>query len=100
MLAHCGEELDSCKGTIGDQDDVAAGKPAPDLQRGLPCPVDQCLWGSQFVRVEALGGCEHRKEWQRHDAISHGTCTSNREESQRRPRTLTQCPSEERTGSL
>src|SRR5215468_690099 len=62
MVAHRGEELDSRKCAIGDEDDVAARKPAADLQGGLPRPVDQRLGRSQFACVEALGGCEHCEE--------------------------------------
>jgi hypothetical protein len=62
ILAHRSEELDSRECTIGDQDNIAVGKPAADLQSGLSRPVDQRLGGSQFACVEALRGCEHREE--------------------------------------
>src|SRR5262245_33421451 len=63
MFAHCGEEFDGRKCTVGNHDDIAVGQPAAYLQGGLPRPIDQCLGSPQFARVEALGGCEQSEEW-------------------------------------
>src|SRR5262249_44359170 len=69
VLTHCAEEFDCCKSAIGDQDDIALGKPAADLWGGLSCPIDECLWCPQLGCIEVFGGCQQSEEWQRHDAV-------------------------------
>jgi len=62
MVAYCGKEFDGRKCTVGDQDDVAIGQPAADLQGGLPRPINQRLGSPQFACIEALGGCQQGQE--------------------------------------
>ena len=57
-VADGGKELDGCKRAVSDQDDIAIGKPAMDLQRGLTSPIEQRLGGSLLVGIEAFGGSE------------------------------------------
>lgn len=42
MIADRGEEFEGCKRAVGDQDNIAVGEPAMDLQCGLarPMPID------------------------------------------------------------
>ena len=68
MLADGGEELDCSKCTVGDQDDVTVGKPAMDLQDGLPGPIDYGLVFAWLTFIEPFGGSKQRKKRQRHDA--------------------------------
>ena len=55
VFAHRGEEFDGGKGAVGDQNDVAIGQPAVDLQGGLPRPIDAVSWASAALR--------HRSAW-------------------------------------
>ena len=68
MVADGGEEFDGCKCAVGDQDNIAVGKPAADLQGGLTSPIKQRLGRLRFAEIEAFRGGEQREEWQRHDA--------------------------------
>jgi hypothetical protein len=54
---------------VGDQNDIAIGEPAVDLQGGLTGPIEQRLGGSRLAVIEAFGGGEQREEGQRHDAV-------------------------------
>ena len=68
MVADGREEFDRCKCAVGDQDNIAVGKPAADLQGGLTSPIKQRLGRLRFAEIEAFRGGEQREEWQRHDA--------------------------------
>ena len=54
-VAGGGKEFDGCKRAVSDQDDIAIGKPAMDLQCGLTSPIEQRLWG--------LASCWYRNVW-------------------------------------
>jgi hypothetical protein len=69
MVTDGGEEFDGRKRAVGDQNNIAIGKPAVDLQGGLTGPIEQRLGGSRLSEVEAFGGGEQREEGQRHDAV-------------------------------
>jgi hypothetical protein len=69
MVADGGEEFDGRKRAVGDQNNIAIGKPAVDLQGGLTGPIEQRLGGSRLAGVEAFGGGEQREQGQRHDAV-------------------------------
>jgi hypothetical protein len=69
MVADGGEEFDGRKRAVGDQNNIAIGKPAVDLQGGLTGPIEQRLGGSGLAGIEAFGGGEQREEGQRHDPI-------------------------------
>jgi hypothetical protein len=69
MVADGGEEFDCSEGAIGDQDNVAIGEPAADLQGGLAGPIEQCLGGARFAGIETFGRGEQREEGQRHAAV-------------------------------
>ena len=99
MAANRGEEFDGCKRTVGDEDNMAIGKPAMDLQGGLARPIKQRLGRARLVGIEAFGGGEHGEKGQRHDAIGPRHLHQQMAESQRRPLALTKCPLDERTGS-
>ena len=43
MVADGGEEFDGGKCAVGDQDNIAVGKPAADLQGGLASPIKRVL---------------------------------------------------------
>ena len=68
MVADRGKKFDGCKRTVGDQNDIAIGKPAMDLQ-GLARPIEQCLGRSRLIGIETFGGSEQSEKGQRHDAI-------------------------------
>ena len=69
IVANRGEEFDGCKRAVTDQDNIAIGKPAMDLQGGLACPIKQRLGRPRLVGIEAFGGGEQGEKGQRHDAI-------------------------------
>src|SRR3982074_541463 len=67
IVANRGEEFDGCERAVTDQDNIAIGKPAMDLQGGLACPIKQRLGRPRLVGIE--GGVEQGEKGQRHDAI-------------------------------
>src|ERR1700730_7731147 len=58
MAANLGKEFDGCKRAIGNQDNIAIGEPAVDLQGGLARPIEQCFGCSRLVGIETFGGGE------------------------------------------
>src|ERR1700730_2136301 len=48
MVAHRSEEFDRRKRAVGDQDNIAIGEPATDLQGGLAPPIEQRLGEATF----------------------------------------------------
>ena len=56
MVADRGEKFDGCKRTVGDQNDIAIGEPALDLQGGLARPIEQRLGCSLLIGIETFGG--------------------------------------------
>ena len=99
MAADRGEEFDGCKRAVADQDDIAIGKPAMDLQGGLARPINKRLGCPRLVGIEAFGGASRVRKGNAMTRSAHGTFTNNMAESQRRPLALTKCPLDERTGS-
>jgi hypothetical protein len=69
MAADGREKVDRRERTVGDQHDVAIGKPAVNLEGGLPGPIEQLLGRAWFAGIEALGGRKQGQEGQRHDAV-------------------------------
>ena len=55
MVADGGEEFDGCKCAVGDQDNIAVGKPAADLQGGLTSPIKQRLGRLRFAEIQGGG---------------------------------------------
>jgi hypothetical protein len=64
MAADRGEEFDGCKRAVADQDDIATGEPAVDLQGGLARPIEQRFGCSGLVGIEAFGGGEQSEKRQ------------------------------------
>src|SRR5882757_5998099 len=67
VAADSGEELDCREGAVGDQDNIATGEPAVDLQGGLAGPIEQGLGGAVCACIEAFGRGEQGEEGQRHE---------------------------------
>jgi hypothetical protein len=51
MIEDRGEEFEGCKRAVGDQDNIAVGEPAVDLQCGLMRPIEQRLGDYRICRA-------------------------------------------------
>ena len=76
MVADGGEEFDGCKCAVGDQDDVAVGEPAADLQGGLDEPNQSSVLGACVAGWKRFEGASSVRNGSAMMRPAHGTCTS------------------------